>query len=164
MPMRRQKRRVVKQSELFKLIKYLIPKEKQTTTGQPYLDPRNFQTRSGYLSPYLIPSAEQKVVHDSSKAYITIKQNEPSVIVENKEQKEIKTIEPSGDEGTDIKRKTKFVKQAFEEKKIEKPKGEILKAYGGGNYSQTYQAIIDGKLNWIGIQEYNRDRKQRVIA
>jgi hypothetical protein len=162
MPRRRQKRRVVKQSELFKLIKYLIPKEKQTTVGQPYVDPRNFQTRSGYLSPYLIPSAEQKVVHDSSKAYITIKQNEPSVIVENKEQKDVRTIEPSGDEVTDLKRKTKFVKQVFEEKKIEKPKGDILKGYGGGNYSQTYQAIIDGKLNWIGIQEYNKDRKQRM--
>lgn len=162
MPRRKQKRRVVKQSELFKLIKYLIPKEKQTT-GQPYLDPRNFQTRSGYLSPYLIPSAEQKVVHDSSKAYITIKQNEPSVVVENKEQKEVKTIEPSGDEGTDLKRKTKFVKQAFEEKKIEKPKATILEAYGGGNYSKTYQAIIDGKLNWVGIQEYykNKEEKQK---
>jgi hypothetical protein len=159
MPKRRQKRRVVKQSELFKLIKYLIPKEKQTT-GQPYLDPRNFQTRSGYLSPYLIPSAEQKVVHDSSKAYITIKQNEPSVVVENKEQKEVKMIEPSGDEKTDKKRKEKFVKQVFEEKKIEKPRGTILKSYGGGNYSETYQAIVDGTLNSIGIQEYNRDRKQ----
>lgn len=157
MPRRKQKRRVVKQSELFKLIKYLIPREKQTT---PYLDPRNFQTRSGYLSPYLIPSAEQKVVHDSSKAYITIKQNDPTVVVENKEQKDIKTIEPSGDEKTDLKRKEKFVRQAFEEKKIEKPTSTILRAYGGGNYSKTYQAIIDGKLNWIGIQEYNRDRKQ----
>lgn len=160
MPRRKQKRRVVKQSELFKLIKYLIPREKQTTTGQPYMDPRNFQTRSGYLSPYLIPSAEQKVVHDSSKAYITIKQNEPTVVVENKEQKDVKTIEPSGDEKTDIKRKEKFVRQAFEEKKIEKPTSTILKTYGGGNYSKTYQAIIDGKLNWTGIAEYNKDRKQ----
>lgn len=160
MPRRKQKRRVVKQSELFKLIKYLIPKEKQTTPGQPYLDPRNFQTRSGYLSPYLIPSAEQKVVHDSSKAYITIKQNEPSVVVENKEQKDVKTIDPSGDEKTDLKRKEKFVKQAFEEKKIEKPSTMILKGYGGGTITKTYQAIIDGRLNWIGIQEYNKDRKQ----
>jgi|688.fasta_scaffold179889_2 hypothetical protein len=161
MPKRRQKRRVVKQSELFKLIKYLIPKEKQTTPGQPYLDPRNFQTRSGYLSPYLIPSAEQKVVHDSNKAYITIKQNEPSVVVENKEQKEVKTIEPSGDEKTDLKRKTLFVRQAFEEKKIKKPSSTILEAYNGGTIQKTYQAIIDGKLNWIGLQEYNnRDRKQ----
>lgn len=161
MPRRKQKRRVVKQSELFKLIKYLIPKEKQTGS-QPYLDPRNFQTRSGYLSPYLIPSAEQKVVHDSSKAYITIKQNEPNITLQQ-DQKDVKTIEPSGDEGTDLKRKTKFVKQAFEEKKIEKPKATILEAYGGGNYSKTYQAIIDGKLNWVGIQEYykNKEEKQK---
>jgi hypothetical protein len=119
MPRRKQKRRVVKQSELFKLIKYLIPKEKQTTAGQPYLDPRNFQTRSGYLSPYLIPSAEQKVVHDSSKAYITIKQNEPNVTIQS-DQKDVKTIEPSGDAKTDLKRKEKFVRQAFEEKKNRK--------------------------------------------
>jgi hypothetical protein len=159
MPRRRQKRRVVKQSELFKLIKYLIPKEKQTGSGQPYLDPRNFQTRSGYLSPYLIPSAEQKVVHDNTKAYITIKQNEPSVTIQQ-DQKDVKTIEPSGDEKTDKKRIQKWVREIFEEKKIDKPSSSILKAYGGGNYSQTYQAIIDGRLNWIGIQEYNNDRKQ----
>ena len=85
---------------------------------------------------------------------------EPTVVVENKEQKDVKTIEPSGDEKTDLKRKEKFVRQAFEEKKIEKPTSTILKTYGGGNYSKTYQAIIDGKLNWVGIQEYNRDRKQ----
>jgi len=160
MPRRRQKRRVVKQSELFKLIKYLIPKEKQTTVGQPYLDTRNFQTRSGYLSPYLIPSAEQKVVHDSSKAYITIKQNEPSVVVENKD---VKSIEPSGDEKTDLKRKSKIVKDMFKEKKMDKPSTMILKGYGGGTISETYQAIQDGKLNWVGIQEYNKDRKERVI-
>jgi hypothetical protein len=160
MPRRRQKRRVVKQSELFKLIKYLIPKEKQTTVGQPYLDPRNFQTRSGYLSPYLIPSAEQKVVHDSTKAYITIKQNDPSVIVENKEQKDVKSIEPSGDEKTDLKRKEKYVRQAFEEKKMEKPSTMILKSYGGGTITKTYDAIRNGTLNWIGIQEYIDDRKQ----
>jgi hypothetical protein len=49
-------------------------------------------------------------------------------------------------------------------KKIERPKGEILKAYGGGNYAKTYQAIIDGKLNWIGIEEYNKERKEKKQA
>ena len=148
----RTKRRITKQSELLQILKYLIPKAGVKSVATD-INPLAFQSRGGYLSPYLIPSAEQKVVHEQSKAYITIKNDGPGIPVDNKTVPDT-VITPSGDAKTDIKRKEKFVKEQFALRGLPVVRGAVTTTYGGGNFPKTYEAITNGTFNWIGVKEY----------
>lgn len=160
MPRRRQKRKIVKQSELLQILKYLIPKQGITKTIASDINPLAFQTgRGGYTNPYLLQSAEQKVVQDTNKAYITIKTDTPQYTIDNKMVPDSK-ITPSGDAKTDLKRQTVFVKEQFKIRGLPYIRGAVLITYGGGNIPKTYDAIIDGTFNWIGVKEYIDTRNQ----
>ena len=158
MPRRRQKRKIVKQSELLQILKYLIPKQGITKTIAGDINPLAFQTgRGGYSNPYLLKSAEQQVVQDTNKAYITIKTDTPQLTIDNK----MNTgIIPSGDVKTDIKRKTDFVKGAFANQNLPYLKNAHYETYGGGNIPKTYEAIINGTFNWIRYKEFVDTRNQ----
>lgn len=155
----RTKRRITKQSELLALIKYLVPKQGIVKSLAGDINSMAFQSRGGYLSNYLIPSAEQKVIHDTNKAYITIKNDGPGITVDNKIIPDI-GITPSGDVKTDNKRKETFVKEQFKLRNIPYVRGAISKTYGGGPIPKTYDAIMNGTFNWIGVKEYIDTRPQ----
>ncbi len=155
----RTKRRITKQSDLLALIKYLVPKQGIVKTVAGDINSMAFQSRGGYLSPYLIPSAEQKVVHEQSKAYITIKNDGPGITVDNKTVP-VTGITPSGDVKTDNKRKEKFVKEQFALRGIPYVRGTILTSYGGGAIPKSYDAITSGTFNWVGVKEYVDTRPQ----
>ena len=152
MPRRRQKRKIVKQSELLQILKYLIPKQGIVKSIAGDINPLAFQTgRGGYTNPYLLQSAEQKVVNDTNKAYITIKTDTPGFKVDNKAVDE--RIEPSENVRIERSRKEKFVKEEFKKRGIPFVPGDVTKNYGGGSATQTYQGIIDGTFDWEAVAE-----------